>query len=150
MRLRGESGQAGGLEALAFGLLVFVLGTLLISNVWAVIDAKFATSASAREAVRVFVEAPNAAAAAGRAEIAAREALSGHGRDTGRMSTSSQGRFARCQPVTYEVTYRVPTLSLPFIGGLGKGIIRVSSEHTEIVDPFRSGLEGEGDCASTG
>ena len=41
-RCAGDAGQVGGIEALPFGLLIFVVGTLLIANAWAVIDAKFA------------------------------------------------------------------------------------------------------------
>ena len=55
-RCRGDAGQVGGIEALPFGLLVFVVGALLIANAWAVVDAKFATDAAARQAVRTFVE----------------------------------------------------------------------------------------------
>ena len=36
-RCRGDAGQVGGIEALPFGLLVFVVGTLLIANAWAVV-----------------------------------------------------------------------------------------------------------------
>ena len=39
-RASGEAGQVGGFEALPFGVLIFVVGVLLITNVWAVIDAK--------------------------------------------------------------------------------------------------------------
>jgi hypothetical protein len=45
-----------GIEALPFGFLVLVAGSLLLANAWAVVDAKFAASAAAREAVRVYVE----------------------------------------------------------------------------------------------
>ena len=66
-RCRGDAGQVGGIEALPFGLLIFVVGSLLIANAWAVVDAKFATDAAARQAVRTFVEAddPQTAAARG-------------------------------------------------------------------------------------
>jgi hypothetical protein len=32
-----DSGQVGGIEALPFGLLVFVVGALLVANAWAVV-----------------------------------------------------------------------------------------------------------------
>ena len=34
-RRRSDRGQVGGIEVLPFGLLVFVVGTLLVANVWA-------------------------------------------------------------------------------------------------------------------
>ena len=39
-RASGDAGQVGGFEALPFGVLIFVVGVLLITNAWAVIDAK--------------------------------------------------------------------------------------------------------------
>ena len=44
------------MEVLPFGFLMFVSVTLLLANAWAVIDAKLAVSAAAREAVRAYVE----------------------------------------------------------------------------------------------
>ena len=40
--------------------------------------------------------------------------------------------------------YEVPALSLPFIGGFGRAPFRVRSTHSELVDPFRSGVAGRG------
>ena len=55
--------------------------------------------------------------------------------------------LVRCVRVTYEVVYEVPALSLPFIGGYGSAPFRVRSTHSEIVDPFRSGIAGAAeDC----
>jgi phenylalanyl-tRNA synthetase beta chain len=50
-RLGGDGGQVAGIEALPFGVLIFVVGALLITNLWAVIDTKIAVDAAAREAV---------------------------------------------------------------------------------------------------
>jgi hypothetical protein len=35
-RARSDAGQVGGIEALPFGLLVFVVGATLVANAWAV------------------------------------------------------------------------------------------------------------------
>ena len=75
-----------GIEAIPFGILIFVVGALLIANIWAVIDAKAAVDAAAREATRSYVESqvdgtatPDAASdAAVQAGLAALEA---QGRD---------------------------------------------------------------------
>ena len=148
-RARGDRGQVGGIEALPFGLLVFVLGTLLIANAWAVVDAKFATDAAARQAARTFVEGDDPATALERAEGAARDAMAGHGRDPDRAEVRPIGSPAlvRCARATFEVSYTVPALSLPLIGGYGRSPFLVRSSHTELVDPFRNGLPGEAeDC----
>ena len=64
-RARSDAGMAGGVEALPFGLLVFVVGALLTLNAWAVVDAKFAVDAAARQATRSYVEAEVGGARAG-------------------------------------------------------------------------------------
>ena len=146
-RCRGDHGQLGGLEALPFGVLVFVVGALLVANVWGVVDAKLATTAAAREAARAYVEAPTAAAADAAAGAAARDAVAGHGRRASRTGVERiAGRFERCGRVTFEVTYPVPVVVVPWIGGLGEGFT-ARSRHSELVDPYRSGLPGEADCA---
>lgn len=148
-RACGDAGQVGGIEAIPFGVLIFVIGTLLIANAWAVVDAKFATDAAARQAARSFVEADDPGTALADAERSAREAISAHGRDPSRAEVAAVGAFdlSRCQRATFEVTYRVPALSLPLIGGYGRAPFLVRSTHSEIVDPFRSGLAGQAeDC----
>jgi hypothetical protein len=138
----------GGIEALPFGLLIFVVGALLITNAWAVVDAKFATDAAARQAVRTYVEATDADAALEGARAAALDAVEAHGRDRTRAVVGPVGEatLVRCERVTFEVTYEVPALSLPFIGGYGRAPFRVRSAHSELVDPFRSGVAGDAEA----
>lgn len=148
-RLRGDAGQVGGIEAIPFGLLIFAVGTLLIANAWAVVDAKFATDAAAREAARSYVEARDPAVALDQATEAGRAAIEAHGRDPDRSTIAAVGepRLQRCERVTFEAEYSVPALSLPFIGGYGQAPFHVRSAHSELVDPFRAGLPGEAeDC----
>jgi hypothetical protein len=146
-RGRGDAGQVGGIEALPFGLLIFVVGSLVIANAWAVVDAKFATDAAARQAVRTFVEAADPDEALADARVAGLDAVEAHGRDRARATIEPVGdaRLERCQRVTFEAVYEVPALSLPFIGGYGRAPFRVRSVHSQLVDPFRSGVPGEAD-----
>lgn len=147
-RARGDRGQVGGIEVLPFGFLVFVGATLLFVNVWGIIDAKFAVTAAAREAARAFVEADTEAAAVQAARRRGTETLRAYGRDGERSSVGSptlDEPFSRCARVTITVTYRLPALTIPFIGGLGS-LAPVEATHTEIVDPFRSGLAGATTC----
>lgn len=134
-----EGGFVAGLEALAFGVLIFVLGTLVIVNAWAVVDAKFAASAAAREAVRAAVEAPDLDQQGPLARAAAAQALDGHGiADDAEVEPLRVG-LTRCQEVAYRVRIEVPALILP---GLTERIAPfvVVAEHREVVDPYRSGL----------
>jgi hypothetical protein len=138
--LADEAGAVGGFEALPFGFLVFVAGTLLIANGWGVVDAKLAASTAAREAARAFVESegPRETAVA-EARAAAIEAVAGHGREPARMSLRAVGplEFRRCARATFEVSYRVPTVAVPLIGAFGSGVIETSARHSELVDPYR-------------
>jgi hypothetical protein len=146
---RDDRGQLAGIEVLPFGLLIFVIGALVITNAWAVVDAKIAVDSAAHEAVRAYVEAPDQTTARLVATEAAAETITGHGRriDQLDLQLSHEGSqpFARCVRVTAEVSYPVPALRLPWVGGLGHAF-DVRSRHTERVDPFRSGLDGTGTC----
>jgi hypothetical protein len=152
---RDDRGQMGGVEVLPFGLLIFVIGTLLVANLWAVVDAKLAADAAAREATREFVEAPVVDASAtdeaeARAVAAGLDALAAHGRDPERATVeltaleapSGGSGYVRCARATFTATYQVPALTLPWLGGFGGGF-DVASSHSELVDPFRNGVPGE-------
>ena len=145
---RDDRGQVAGIEAVPFGILLFVLGALLITNAWAVIDAKMAVTSAAREAARTYVEAPDHETGLAQAESAARSAIAAHGGNVAKVSISgpaSAAAFTRCNHVSFTVTYPVPALTLPIIGGLGSGVV-VRSTQTEIVDPFRNDVPGEAVC----
>lgn len=150
---RDEAGMVAGFEGVAFGVLVFVMGTLMVANAWGVIDAKLATTAAAREAARTYVEAPSDAAGRPAAEEAAREAIEAHGRNWDRATLdppTADGHpadpFARCGRVTMTMHYRVPLAAIPLLGQAGS-VFTVTSKHSEVVDPYRSGLAGAASCA---
>ena len=139
-RPRDESGQIAGIEAIPFGLLVFVVGVLLVTNAWAVIDAKMTVASAAREAARGYVEAENAADGWAAARAAADEVVRAGGREPSRLQlTPSSPAFARCQRVTVTAAYPIPAVTLPWIGGFGHGFT-ARARHSELVDPYRSGV----------
>jgi hypothetical protein len=145
---RDDRGQVAGLEALPFGILIFVVGALLIANAWAVIDVKMTVTSAAREAARSYVEAPNGATGRAEADGAAREAVEAHGRNPLKASINGPSDptvFGRCNRVSFTVSYPVPAFTLPFIGGFGHGF-DVTATHSELVDPFRNDVPGEADC----
>lgn len=147
-RLHGDGGQVGGIEVLPFAFLVFVSATLLFTSVWAFVDAKFAVSAASREAVRAFVEADSAPEAAAIAQRRGRETLDAYGRSGERATVGDpelEAAFGRCVRVTITVSYEVPAITIPFLGGLGSATPVVST-HSALVDPFRSGLAGPATC----
>lgn len=149
---RDDRGQAGGAEVVSFGLLVFVAGSLLIANAWAVVDAKLATDTAAREATRAFVEHDTASGdprgAFSRAVDAGLAVLEAQGMTAAadvRLVSPLPDGYVRCARVTFEAAVRVPAVRVPFIGGFGEGV-RVRSVHSELIDPFRDGVPGEARC----
>ena len=132
----------GGAEVLAFGVLVFVVGVLVVANAWGVVDANFAVAGAAREAARAYVEAPDGAAAGGAAHLAAAEAIAGYGRDPARMDVriAAGTSFHRCARVVVEVSYDVPTVVLPWGAGFGGTAVTARALHSELVDPYRRGV----------
>lgn len=143
----GEAGFVAGLEALAFGVLIFVIGTLIVVNGWAVVDAKFASNAAAREAVRAVVEAPAGAPSSDlqqRATSAAHQAYAAHGHEPGRVDVTPEGPLTleRCAEVSIATTVEVTSVIVP--GLMETPRWHVSSRYQQVVDPFRSGLEVDG------
>jgi hypothetical protein len=130
---------------LPFGLLLFVSAMLVVTNAWAVIDGKLAAASAAREGARAYVESTSEADATAALHRRAHEALAAYGRDSERVDITVDAEpFGRCARVTVEVRYHVPALTVPFIGGFGSGIT-ARAQHSEVVDPYRSGLP-EGGC----
>ena len=132
------------MEVLPFGFLMFVSVTLVIANAWGVIDAKLAVTAAAREAVRAYVEADSPYAGSAAARRRATETLDAYGRGGERAAIGApalHGGFRRCGRVTLTVSYDLPVVAVPFIGGLGR-LQPVTSTFTEVIDPFRSDLPG--------
>jgi hypothetical protein len=139
-----ELGQVAGLETVVVGLLVLIGGVLVIANAWSVVDAKFAAVSAAQEAARTFVKAPAGTDALDAAMQAGQDTLSSLGHTgVGRRIDLITGSLARCATVTFRASVHVPVIVVPWLARAGGGLT-VSATHSELVDPFRSGLEGTG------
>lgn len=139
-----ERGQIGGAEAVAFGLLILVLGVLGAASAWAVVDTKVAATSAAREAARSYVESDGSGAAWDDAADRGREAFAGHGRDPSAVGLPRPAEgFGRCGPITVTAS---TTIDLPRIPGVRAAFRRVTvqASHTEVVDPYRAGLARQG------
>ena len=148
---RGDRGQAGGMEVLPFGLLIFVGGALLLVNIWGVVDTRFAADAAAREATRWVVESAgrgvSAEAVRGGATTVAEATMADHGkRSPVEVVVDPPGAaFVRCEHIRVTVQTSVPAIRLPFLGGFGEPF-EVRATHAELVDPTRSGVDGVATC----
>ena len=142
-----ETGQAGA-EILFFAFVILLSMTLVVANAWAVIDAKFMVTAAAREGTRTYVKAANADEALAGALGAVDASIEREGgRLNRRIPTNVVGQFGRCERVVVTVAYKIPSVRVPVLG-YTFGTRRVSATHSEVVDPYRSGLDGEvgGEC----
>lgn len=142
-----DDGFVAGAEALIFGVLIFLVGTIIALNAWAVIDAKMAVTAAAREGARTAVDAPADAPLGPRVEQVTRAAIDAQGKDPAQLigTPTVTGSVGRCAPITVEVQYRVVGIRVPWLGTIGSQAVEVGATHTQVVDPFRSGLAGEAD-----
>lgn len=146
MRARDERGQAGGVEALAFGALLFIAGTLIVANAWSVVDAKFAAISAAREGAATYVESGATADAADPpARQAASAALASLQRKGDVAFSIGPEGYRRCGRVTVRVVTQVPILRVPFVRAAG-GTMAVTGSASRRIDPFRSTLAGEAVC----
>lgn len=139
-RWRDQTGAVAGLEAIAFGVLIFVFGTLLVANVWAAIDGRSAADGAARAAVRDVVTADPGADLEAVARASATAGLVAHGVDTDQLrAVVVDGELIRCGAVSVTVAHEVPLAIVPPLGA-NRPSITVRSTHTGVVDPFRAGL----------
>jgi hypothetical protein len=149
-RLRGEGGAVGGVEILPLAAVIFLAGMLVVANLWALIEARLSVVSAAREAVRTYVEAPDHDSGWAGAEVAAVRVMGPRSAEPGRfdleLAEDDPGRFSRCSRIVVRARYRVPALTVPWLGGLGQGV-EVTGTATEVVDPYRDGLAGVA-CAS--
>jgi Flp pilus assembly protein TadG len=144
-----DSGFVAGSEGLLFGVVVYVVGGLLMANVWSVVDAKSAVAAAAREATRSYVESPDQSSAEQAAQIAARNAIHGQGWNPKgfslTMATGADHTFARCVRVRAVATQELHLVRIPLVGAFGSRV-EVSAQYSELIDPYRAGVGGEAVC----
>ena len=135
---RDDRAFAGGVETIPFGILVFISFTLLVFNLWAVIDARMVAGSAAREYVRAYTEAADRADARRTGAVAAATVMTAHGRNPAalRIDVPVEG-FGPCERATVTVTMTVPAVRAPFVGSIGASTVSATS--SELVDAYRSG-----------
>jgi Flp pilus assembly protein TadG len=143
--MRGDDGFIAGSDALIFGVLIFVIGSLMLTNLWSMINARATAEHAAREATRAAVEAPTLAAMQTRATDAATTTWTTSGPPRTTITTTLTGDIERCGAITVTTTATIPLTRLPIIGWTA-GTTTVTATHTELVDPYRASLPGSATC----
>ena len=144
-RRHDDRGIVAGAEILPAAVVVFVIGSLLLTNLWTVVDAKLRAATAAREAGRAYIETTDPTLAPTAARATAADVL-GPTRAAEAVVVAPEPAPGRCAPVTVTVTLTVPLLRLPLTGG-GLGTTTVTASHTERQEPWRSGPPGDAGCA---
>jgi Flp pilus assembly protein TadG len=146
-RRRNESGQAGA-EAVAMAIIFGVFIILLFANIWTVVDTKMRASDAARDIARQLVESPaDKITDANAKDILANQPWKARqlvGQPVAAMLELT-GPAVRCSRVVVAVTVRVKAVIFPFAKNWAPGFT-VGARHSELVDPFRSDLPGDGLC----
>ena len=142
-----ELGQAGA-EAVAMAIIFGMFIILLFANIWTVVDTKMRASDAARDIARQLVESPADKITDANAKIilasqpwTARQLV---GQPLAEMLEPTVPAV-RCSRVVVAVTVHVKAIIFPFAKNWAPGFT-VGSRHSELVDPFRSDLEGDGLC----
>ncbi len=139
-----ESGTAGA-ELLPIVFLLLLPLVILFVNTWLVINTKLVATDAARLATRVAVESMNLAEARRAAQLSV-ERSSGRTRTAGPVSVSMSATngYLRCSRI--DVTVQIPVKLTLIRFGPNAARLMVTSHQSEIVDPHRSGLGGQGVC----
>ncbi len=139
-----EQGQAGA-EVILGGIVLLVGLILVLSNIWLVLDAKMAVTSAARSGGQTFIEQRTLAEASQALQSTMQTSL-GSRFPRGWTATSSLASFERCAPVDVVVAVNIPLVAVPFLGSIG-GTKTVRSTHHTRIDPYRSRVPGEANCA---
>jgi hypothetical protein len=144
---RSEAGQVAGVETLALGTLVFVVGTLVAVNAWSIVTSRAVADDIATSYLRAYTEGTGAADARLDGNRAADAARSSHSFAADRVEIEEPDRFAPCEMVSVTATIAVPLVRIPVVGAVGSTQITITRR--ERIDPYRSGggeFEGVSPC----
>lgn len=139
---RSERGMIAGAEALAMGTLVLIVGMLLVTNAWSVIDTRMALESATREYLRAYTEADSPeearqdAAAALAAVLADRPALA----DRVSVAAPPAATFGPCAAAAVTVSATVPAIHMPLVRGWGQHAVTVSA--VELIDAHQEMITG--------
>lgn len=142
--LREESGTAA-LEFITVGLILLVPLVYLVLALAALQAGTFAVEGAARQAARVYVQAPNAEEAAARAGRAIEFGLSDYGVDASTVTTSVRCTGAPTCParnatVTVTVRVNIPLPLVPDVLDLSTAAsVPIESSATQRVSRFWTG-----------
>ena len=143
---RDDRGQVAGIEAVPFGIAVFVGLTLVIVNGWAQINARGVADSMAREYLRAYTQSTSATEAHAAGDRAVSRVAAAHRLGDTTVSVEPPTVFAPCAKAEVTVRLEIPAVRIPFIGTLGSA--EVSAVGRDRIDAYRV-LDGGGSLAGS-
>ena len=137
-RGRGERGQAAGIETIPIGVLVFISGTLLVVNAWAIVTNRSTADSLAREYLRAYTKESSRPAALAAGQRVVDAIVDAHGLPHERVRIEPPTQWLACAPATVTIRLTVPEVRAPFLGGFGTTEIVVT--HRDRLDGYRAGI----------
>ncbi len=134
-----DRGQAAGFEMWAIGILVFVCGTLLVSQAWATVNARQSAGQIAQQYLRAYSESSTRLEAIEAGEQAASAVADS--RHVSNFRVTSPSTFGRCRLVVVTAEVVVPGIRIPYLGSWGTR--SVTATRRELTDPYRPIDAGE-------
>ena len=131
-----ERGQVGGVESIPFGVLVFIVGTLIAVNGWGWLSTHRAADSIAREYLRTYTEQRSEAEASAAASDVADIIIESRSISPDRVTITTPTTHEPCEIAQVTVAIATPAMRLPFITDLGARTVSVT--HIERMDPYRS------------
>ena len=119
-------------------MLVFISGTLLIVNAWAVVTNRSTADSLAREYLRAYTKEPSRPAALAAGQRVVDAILDADGLPHDRVRIDPPTQWAACAAATVTVRLTVPEVRAPFLGGFGTTEIVVT--HRDRLDGYRAGV----------
>lgn len=138
-----ERGQMAGIETIPFGILVFVAGTLLVTNAWAGVTNRTTADSIAREYLRAYTRAETRPEGLADGARAAQLVAASHQLGADRVQVVEPTAWAACALATVQVTITVPEIRAPFLGGFGTQEVRVT--HRDRIDSYRAAIPTSGE-----
>jgi hypothetical protein len=135
---RGERGQAAGIETLPFGVLVFVAGTLLVVNAWAVVSNRATADSLAREYLRAYTKESSRPDALEAGQQVVDAIVASHDMPADRVHVDPPTAWGACAVAVVTVRLTVPDIQAPFLGSLGSH--RITVVHRDRIDAYRRGV----------
>lgn len=145
---RGERGQLAGIETVPLGILVFVAGTLLVVNAWAVVTNRTTANSIAREYLRAYTNAPDRTEGLAAGARVARTVATAHDLPAERVRLVVPDEWGPCVVATVAVTISVPEVRAPFLGGFGT--TEVTVVHHDRISGHRAERTGAGGTNACG